>query len=83
MLEENVISPSDSRDKIIISSLHTKLGFLKQYKNVLDTNGECFSYLILKFPSLSYKKYQFAKLELESESDSNTTATLFLESLFT
>lgn len=55
--EKNVIKPPlVSRDKIIFPPLHIKLGLMKQYVKALDRNGECFQYILSKFPSLSYEK---------------------------
>lgn len=55
--EKNVINqPLVNRNKIVFPPLHIKLGLMKQFVKALDTNGECFKYIILKFPSLSYEK---------------------------
>ena len=41
---------------IIFPSLHIKLGLMKQFVKALDHSGDCFGYICLTFPGLSYEK---------------------------
>ena len=53
----NVIhEPIISRDKIIFSPLHIKLGLMKQFGKALHLDGECFQHILRTFPGLSYEK---------------------------
>ena len=53
----NVIyEPIVSRDKIIFSPLHIKLGLMKQFVKALHLDGECFQHILRTFPGLSYEK---------------------------
>ena len=53
----NVIhNPIVSRNKIIFSPLHIKLGLMKQFVKALSVDSECFQHLICTFPGLSYEK---------------------------
>ena len=45
-----------SRDNIIFPPLHTKMGLMKQYVQVLKKHGDCFKYICRKFPGLSIEK---------------------------
>lgn len=49
---EKLVEP----DKILLPPLHIKLGLIKQYVKALDKQGDCFQYLLLKFPQISYDK---------------------------
>lgn len=48
--------PVVDRKNIIFPPLHIRLGLIKQFVEVLPTEGDCFKYFILAFPSLSFKK---------------------------
>lgn len=48
--------PIVSRDKIIFPPLHIKLGLMKQFVKALNTDGECFQYIVSVFPALSFEK---------------------------
>lgn len=48
--------PIVSRDKIIFPPLHIKLGLMKQFVKALNTDGECFQYIVSTFPALSIEK---------------------------
>lgn len=48
--------PIVSRDKIIFPPLHIKLGLMKQFVKALNTDGECFQYIVSAFPALSLEK---------------------------
>ena len=50
--------PLVDRTKIIFPPLHIKLGLMKQFVKALPTDGDCFKYLILTFPRLSFEKIQ-------------------------
>jgi hypothetical protein len=53
----NVINnPLVERDKIILPTLHIKLGIMKQFVKALDKNGSCFSYICRKFSNVSMEK---------------------------
>ena len=45
-----------SRDRIILPPLHRKLGLMKQYMKALDKHGDCFNYIVKKFPGVSVEK---------------------------
>ena len=45
-----------SRDRIILPPLHIKLGLMKQFVKALDKHGDCFNYIVKKFPGLSMEK---------------------------
>jgi hypothetical protein len=42
--------------KVLLPSLHIKLGLVKQFVKALPKKGECFKYLCKKFPGLSDAK---------------------------
>ena len=44
--------------KIIFAPLYIKLALMKQFVKTLKTEGDCFKYLLLVFPSLSVEKNQ-------------------------
>src|SRR5271157_3262858 len=48
--------PIISRDKIIFPPLHIKLRLMKQFVKALNTDGECFQYIVSAFPALSFEK---------------------------
>ena len=53
----NVVNnPIISRDKIVFSPLHIKLGLMKQFVKALSLDSECFQHLVYAFPGLSYEK---------------------------
>ena len=55
--DKNIINePLVSQDRIILPPLHIKLGLMKQFVKALDKHGDCFNYIVKKFPSLSMKK---------------------------
>ena len=55
--ENNVVNePLVDRDRIILPSLHIKLGLMKQFVKSLDKDGACFRYLCKVFPGLSQEK---------------------------
>ena len=43
-------------EKIILLPLHIELGLIKQFTKALDKAGNCFKYLIQKFPTKSDAK---------------------------
>ena len=45
-----------SPDKVLLPTLHIKLGLLKQYVKSLDKGGECFKYICQKFLFLRHEK---------------------------
>ena len=52
--DKNIINqPLVSRDRIILPPLHIKLGLMKQFVKALDKHGDCFNYIVKKFPGLS------------------------------
>ena len=55
--DKNIINePLVSRDRIFLPPLHIKLGLMKQFVKALDKHGDCFNYIVKKFPGLSMKK---------------------------
>ena len=55
--DKNIINePLVSRDRIILPPLHIKLGLMKQFVKALDKHGDCFNYIVKKFPGLSMEK---------------------------
>ena len=42
--------------KFLLLALHIKLGLMKQFVKALDTNGDCFKYLVKRFPGLTDAK---------------------------
>ena len=48
--------PIVDRKKIVFLPQHIKLGLMKQFVKALQTEGECFKYLILVFPGPSTEK---------------------------
>jgi hypothetical protein len=57
--DKNVVRNSliDPR-KVLLPSLHIKLGLVKQFVKALPKEGECFKYLCKKFPGLSDAKLE-------------------------
>lgn len=54
---KNVVQkPLVDRSKILLPPLHIKLGLMKQFVKALDKNGECYTYLEMKFPGISNAK---------------------------
>ena len=47
--EKNILNEA----KVLLPSLHIKLGLMKQYVKSLDKHGACFGYICQKFPALS------------------------------
>jgi len=43
-------------EKILLPSLHIKLGMMKQFVKVLDRNSPCFQYVCTKFSTVSHAK---------------------------
>ena len=57
MGDKNVINELlVNRDCIILPPLHIKLGLTKQFVKALDKHGNCFDYIVQKFPGLSMEK---------------------------
>lgn len=55
--DPNIVhQPLVDRKNIIFPPLHIKLGLMKQFVKALPTEGDCFKYLVSKFPSLSFEK---------------------------
>ena len=55
--EKNIVNnPLVDWKKIILPSLHIKLGLMKQFVKALDRSGDCFGYICSTFPGLSYEK---------------------------
>ena len=53
----NIINePLVDGEKILILSLHMKLGLMKQFTRALDRDGRCFNYLCRAFPRLTIEK---------------------------
>ena len=53
----NIVNdPIVSREKIISSLLHIKLGLMKQFAKALNTDGECFQHIFSVLPGLSFEK---------------------------
>ena len=50
--EKNILNEA----KVLLPSLHIKLGLMKQYVKSLDKHGPCFGYIRQKFPALSNEK---------------------------
>ncbi|GBL72804.1 hypothetical protein AVEN_128013-1 [Araneus ventricosus] len=48
--------PLVASEKIILPSLHVKLGFMKSFVKAMDCGGSGFQYLRLKFPKVSEAK---------------------------
>ena len=46
------------RNKIVLPTLHIKLGLMKQFVKALPTNGHCFTFLMQKFPGITIEKIQ-------------------------
>lgn len=44
------------RQKVLLPPLHIKLGLMKQFVKSLPRDGDCFKYLLAKFPGLSEAK---------------------------
>ena len=56
-VDKNIINePLVPRDRIILPTLHIKLGLIKQLMKALDKDGECFKYICRSFPGLSIEK---------------------------
>jgi hypothetical protein len=49
---KSLIDPS----KVLLPPLHIKLGLMKQFVKAIDKEGDCFKYILQKFPGLSYEK---------------------------
>ena len=55
--DKNIINETlVSRDHIILPPLHIKLSLMKQFVKALDKHGDCFNYIVKKFPGLSMEK---------------------------
>ena len=53
----NVLAPPlVERSKIMFSSLHIKLGIMKQFVKALEKDGNCFKYICMKFPGPTIEK---------------------------
>ena len=53
----NIINePLVEREKILLPPLHIKLGLMKQFVKVMDSDGDCFKYISKSFHRLSFKK---------------------------
>lgn len=52
IVRKTLIDPS----KVLLPPLHIKLGLMKQFVKAIDKDGDCFKYIIHKFPGLSYEK---------------------------
>ncbi|GBM26149.1 hypothetical protein AVEN_233445-1 [Araneus ventricosus] len=52
VINTNLVPP----EKILLPTLHIKLGLMKQFMKSLPKDGECFRYLCSKFPELSEAK---------------------------
>ena len=81
--DKNVINePLVSQGRIVLPLLHTKLGLMKQFVKALDKHGDCFNYIVKKFPGLSMEKMkagifdgpQICKLIQDQAITSNMTA---------
>ena len=46
------------REKIVFLPLHIKLGLMKQFVKVLDTDSDYFEYLCKVFPGLTLEKHK-------------------------
>ena len=55
--------PFVSREKIIHSSLHIKLGSMKQYAKTLNTDGDCFPYNCKTLSDFSKEKLKLGIFE--------------------
>ena len=54
---QNIINvPLVQRSKILLPPLHIKLGLMKQFTKALPKDGDCFQYLVTRFPKVSYEK---------------------------
>ena len=49
-------TPINKVSKILLSSLHIKLGLMKNFVKEMNQNGAAFKYICDKFPVLSQKK---------------------------
>ena len=83
MGDKNIINePLVSRDRLILPPLHIKLGLMKDLVKALDKHGDCFNYIVKKFPGLSMEKMkagifdgpQIRKLIQDQAFTSNMTA---------
>ena len=45
-----------NRDRIILPSLHIKLGLMKQFVKAFDKDDDCFNFIAKTFPGLSIEK---------------------------
>ena len=55
--QKNITNPAlVESSKVILPSLHIKLGLMKQFVKALDKQGLCFKYISEKFPHLSAEK---------------------------
>ena len=49
-------NPLIESEKVLLPPLHIKLGLMKQFVKALDTDGDCFKYLLNRFPGLTDAK---------------------------
>ena len=55
--DKNIINePLVSRDRMILPTLHIKLGLMKQFVKALDKRGNCINNIAKKIPGLSMEK---------------------------
>ena len=55
--DPNILHESlDNRKKLIFRPLVIKVGLMKQFVKAVDTDGDCFKYINLRFPRLSVVK---------------------------
>lgn len=52
IIKESLVEPSN----VLLPPLHIKLGLMKQFVKALNKEGECFSYIEMKFPGISDAK---------------------------
>ena len=77
-----IIEPLVGRNRIVLPPLHIKLGPMKQFVKAVDKHGDCFNYIVKKFPGLSMEKMkagifdgpQIRKLIQDQASTSHVTA---------
>ena len=83
MGDKNIINePLVIWDHTTLPPLHTKLGLMKQFVKALDKHGDCFNYIVKKFPGLSMEKMkagifdgpQIGKLSQDQAFTSHMTA---------
>ena len=57
MGDKNITNePLVNRNCIVLPPLHINLGLMKQFVKALDKHGNCFNYIVKKFPGLSMEK---------------------------